>query len=124
MKPNARWIIALAVMSGACLNLAVRSIAATSKEVEEATEMMSGANAEERAAAAARAQDPAWKPSSTQVGLIQIGDSKRPGALKNFCLNSEGNILACFAPTTSAKSSQANNGAGIRVYSPNGELLK
>ena len=111
MKSNARWIVALAVITGACLNEAVRSTAATSKEVAEATEMMSGADAQERAAAAARERDPAWKPSCAEVGLIQIGDRKRPGALKNFCLNGEGNILACFAP-------------GIRVYSPNGELLK
>jgi len=67
--------------------------------------------AEQKAAATARGKDPAWKPSSAEVGLIQIGDSKKPGTLKNFCLNAEGNILACF-------------GAGIRVYSPKGELLK
>src|SRR5438477_470986 len=111
MKSNARWIVALAVITGACLNEAVRSTAATSKEVAEATEMMSGADAQERAAAAARERDPAWKPSCAEVGLIQIGDRKRPGALKNFCLNGEDDILACFA-------------SGIRVYSPNGELLK
>ena len=49
MKSNARWIVALAVITGACLNEAVRSTAATSKEVAEATEMMSGADAQERA---------------------------------------------------------------------------
>lgn len=31
--------------------------------------------------------------------------------MKNFCLNAEGDILACY-------------GAGVRVYSPRGELLK
>src|SRR6267378_2326336 len=111
MKSNARWMVALAVIAGACLNGAMNSMAASSKEVAEATAMMSSYDAEQRAAAAAREKDPAWKPFCDEVGLIQIGDSKKPGTLKNFCLNSEGNILACF-------------GAGIRVYSPKGELLK
>src|SRR5438045_5531027 len=86
--------------------------------------MMSGADAQERAAAAAREKDSAWKPVCAEVGIIQIGDGKKPGALKNFCLNAEGNILACFAPAEGAKSSAAKNPQGIRVYSPNGELLK
>jgi hypothetical protein len=60
------------------------------------------------------------------VGLIQVGDSKSPGALRTFCLNGEGNILACVAPTQAgiATSSDAKNAPGIRVYSPKGELLK
>ena len=111
MKSNARWMIALAVISGACLNGNLNIMAANSKEVDEATAMMGNIEAEQRAAAAARAKDPAWKPTCGEVGVIQIGDSKKPGALKNFCLNAEGNILACF-------------GEGIRVYSPKGELLK
>ena len=110
MKKQARWMVALAVIAGACLNGAVNSMAAA-KEVEEATAMMSSYEAQQKAAAAAREKDPAWKPSCAEVGLIQIGDSKKPGVLKNFCLNAEGNILACF-------------GAGVRVYSPKGELLK
>ena len=82
--------------------------------------MMSGYDAEQRAAAAAREKDAEWKPSCNEVGLIQIGDSKRPGLLKNFCLNSEGNILACFA-----KRENVSSGVGaIKVYSPKGELLK
>src|SRR5439155_9606322 len=39
-------------------------------------------------------------------------------SLKNFCLNAEGNILACFAPPA------PRSAPGIRVYSPKGELLK
>lgn len=107
MKTNARRMVALAMIVGACLNGAVSSMAASSEEVADATDY----EAQMKAAAAARAKDPAWKPACAEVGLIQIGDSKKPGALKNFCLNSEGNLLACF-------------GAGIRVYSPKGELLK
>src|SRR5207237_3567209 len=84
------------------------------------TAMMSGFDAEQRAAAAARERDPAWKPSCSEVGLIQIGDSRKAGALKNFCLNAEGEVLACFA----AKETGLKNGSGIRVYSAKGELLK
>jgi hypothetical protein len=110
---------AWAAIAVVCLSAVVNSRAAT-KEEDEATAMMSGYDAEQRAAAAARAKDAAWKPSCNEVGLIQIGDSKRPGALKNFCLNPEGNVLACFAPSGSGP----KNAPGIRVYSPKGELLK
>jgi hypothetical protein len=82
--------------------------------------MMGSYEAEQRAGAAAREKDAAWKPSCSELGLIQVGDSKKPGALKNFCLNAEGHILACFAPEeTGLKSAPC-----IRVYSPKGELLK
>jgi hypothetical protein len=109
MKSNARWMVALAVIAGACLNGVMNSMAASSREATEA---------------AAREKDPAWRASCNEVGLIQVGDSRKPGALKNFCLNAEGNILACFAPNETAKSSDTKNAAGIRVYSPKGELLK
>ena len=124
MKSNARWTAALAVILGACWNGAMNSMAASSDEVAEATAMMGSYEAQQKAAAAARAKDPAWKPSCDEVGLIQIGNSKQPGALRNFCLNAEGNILACFAPNEPAKSGGAKNAPGIRVYSPKGELLK
>ncbi len=98
MKSNARWMVALAVIAGVCLN-------------GDITRAQDSYEAQQKAAAAARAKDPAWKPACTEVGLIQVGNSKQAGALKNFCLNAEGNILACI-------------GKNIRVYSPNGELLK
>src|SRR5437867_2831136 len=120
MKSNARWVVVMAAISGACLNGGLNGKAATSKEVSEATAMMSGYEAEQRAAAAARQKDAAWKPSCGEVGVIQIGDSKKPGALKNFCLNAEGNILACFVPDGTGP----KNSPGIRIYSPKGELLK
>jgi hypothetical protein len=113
MKSNARWMVAFAVFSAACLNRPLNGLAEDTHQ------------AQLRAAAAAREKDPAWKPSSSEVGLIQIGDTKKPGALKNFCLNAEGNILACLAPNeTRTRSSEAKNGPGIGVYSPKGELLK
>jgi hypothetical protein len=124
MKKHARWMVTFAMISGACWSGTVNSMAASSKEVAEATAMMKNAEAEQRAAAAAREKDPAWKPSCVEAGLIQIGDSAKPGALKNFCLNAGGNILACFAPDSTAKSSRTKNSPGIRVYSPDGKLLK
>ena len=111
MKSNVRWLVALAVV-----------LAMGPGDVSRAAE--SEYEKEQRAAAAARAKDPLWKPSCNEAGVIQIGDSKSRGALRNFCLNAEGNILACFAPTGATKSSAAENGPGIRVYSPAGKLLK
>jgi hypothetical protein len=127
MKSNGGRIVALAVIQeaslavilGVCLSGAV-SIKAADKQVEEATSMMNNYEAGQRAEAAAREKDAAWKPSCNEVGLIQIGNSSRPGALKNFCLNADGNLLTCFVPNESASRSPGT----IRVYSPKGELLK
>jgi hypothetical protein len=114
MKQNAR-LCGVAVISVACLTGIVNSYVARGEDSFQA---------QERAAAAAREKDPAWKPSCQEVGVIQIGDNQRPGALKNFCLNAEGNILACFAPNNTEGTSGANNTPAVRVYSPAGELLK
>src|SRR2546430_17425575 len=113
MKANKGWLMAWVFVSGACLN-----VAAATKEADEAKAMMSSYEAEQRAAEAARAKDAAWKPSCKEVGLIQVGNNKKGGALKSFCLNPDGNILACYAANEGGK-----NGSGIRVYSPKGELL-
>lgn len=118
MKAMTRWVVALTVVSGACWNGAMNTQAAGNDDVAEATAMMSSYEQQQKTEAAARAKDPNWKPACDEVGKIQIGDSKRPGALRNFCLNSEGNILACFA------SNDKKNPSGVRVYSPKGELLK
>ena len=82
--------------------------------------MMNSYEQEQREADVARSKDAAWKPACTEVGSIQVGDSRKPGALKNFCLDAEGNILAAFAPDEAG----AKNKPGIRVYSPKGELQK
>jgi len=121
MKSKTRWMVALAVITSACLNSM-----AGGDDAAEATAMMGNYEAQLKAAAAAREKDPAWKPARTEVGLIQIGDSKKPGALRNFCLDAEGNILACFAPKEAepGKASKNKSAQGIRVYSPKGELLK
>jgi len=109
MKSNGRWVLMLAVIAGACL-IAVNGLAA-SKEEDEDTPLTGSHEEQQKAAAAARAKDPKWKPKNIETGLIQIGNSKEPGVLRNFCLNAEGNILACF-------------GEGIRVYSPDGKLIE
>ena len=109
MKTYARRIAALVMIAGAWGNGTFKAMAQDDEDTRGAE---------------ARAKDPAWKPSAHEVRMIQIGDAKAPGALKNFCLNAEGNILACFVPKGTAKSSAANNASGIRVYSPTGKLLK
>src|SRR5262249_13958608 len=111
MKANLRRTAALAVISAACFSGVVDTKAATVKRPSEAEVMMSGYDAEQRAAALAREKDAAWKPACAELGVIQVGESKRSGTLKNFCLNTDGNILACY-------------GSGLRVYSPKGELQK
>jgi hypothetical protein len=117
MKSNAVGMVALAVVSAACFN---GWLAGGLARAQDAVTMMNSYEQEQREADAARAKDAAWKPACTEVGLIQVGDSKKPGALKNFCLDAEGNILAAFAPDeTSAKNKPA-----IRVYSPKGELQR
>jgi hypothetical protein len=109
MNKNARRIVALAVIAGAYFtsNLNVRA-----------------ADEESRQAAVARAKDPSWKPSALESGSIKVGDGRASGTLKNFCLNADGNILACVAPGGTAKAGSAENASGIRVYSPDGKLLK
>src|SRR5687767_702266 len=97
MKPNGPLLLLLATIAGACLNT-LNSRAASKEADEEDTVPAGNYQEQQKAAAAARAKNPAWKPKCTETGLIQIGDSKQPGTLKNFCLNVDGNILACFGP--------------------------
>lgn len=126
MKSNLRWMVALSLMVGAYLNGATNSLAATTaEETAEATVMMGSYEAQQKAAAAAREKDAAWKPACDEIGSIQVGDAKKPGSLRNFCLNTDGNILACFAAgETSSGKANAKAVSGLRVYSPKGELLK
>lgn len=98
----------LAVCFHGNLQAATKSVVV--KQAEEAEAMMANMDPEQRAAAAARAKDAMWKAATTEIGLIQVGDAKSPGTLRNFCLNKDGNILACY-------------GSGLRVYSPEGKLL-
>ncbi len=118
MKLNTRWVVVLAVISAMC-GRGVPESRAADDDSADATAMMNNYEAQQRAEEAARAKDAAWKPSCNELDTIQIGSSKKPGALRNFCLNAEGNILACFAP----KEVGAKGTQGILVYSPKGKLL-
>jgi hypothetical protein len=120
MKSKTRWVKALAMIWGAC---ACCLVTINSRAASDDESPVAGDYAKQlRDAAAARAKDPTWKASHKEVGTIQVGDTKKPGALRNFCVNTDGNLLVCFAPTD--KSAKANATGGIRVYSPKGELLQ
>jgi hypothetical protein len=123
MKLHSRGmgIFAAVLISATWLSEPAGSKAATSKdEASEAAAMMSSYDSQQRAEAALRSKDAAWKPSCNELGVIQVGDSRKPGAVKNFCMDAEGNLLACYAP----KQTGAKGGAGIRIYSPKGDLVK
>ena len=84
--------------------------------------MMSNSAAEQQAAAVAQGKDAAWKPSCKEVSVIQVADPRDPTALRNFCLDHDGNLLVCFGAT--GETSDPKKASGLRVYSPKGELLK
>jgi hypothetical protein len=109
MKRETPWILAFAVFAGAYWS---------------ETPNARAADPEARMAAEARQKDRSWQPSAKEVAAIQVGDGKSRGALKNFCLNPEGNIIACFSKTATGKASAASDASGLRVYSPAGKLLK
>ena len=111
MTPKSNSLAVLALCVGAFVTGAITCPAA-----ESSYEKL------QREAAAARGKDPAWKPTTTEVALIQVGDAKKPGALRNYCLDADGNILACFAPRDNTSASK--NASGVRVFSPEGKLLK
>ncbi len=62
-----------------------------------------------------RIADPAWKPAAEEVAVIQIGEKGKGGLLHNYCLATNGNILACWGTAASAQ---------IKVYSPDGKFLQ
>lgn len=109
LKP--RPTIALVLVAGAMFTAPATSLAAESSYERQ-----------QREAAAARGKDSAWKASTTEVALIQVGDPKKPGALRNYCLDADGNILTCYAPRDSSAASKT--ASGVRVYSPDGKLTK
>ena len=118
MKSSRVFMLALTVISGGCLVVPLSSRAA-SQESQEATAIMSSYDAEQQAAARAREKDTSWKPSCKEVNVIQVTERGNPEALRNFCLNKDGNLLVCYAGSGNAK-----NASGLRVYSPKGELVK
>ena len=105
MKAMTRSTVALAVAFTACLSGALY-----------------GADPVQRAESAARGKDKGWNPATVEVAVIQVGEGNARGALKNFCLDAQGNVLACYAPDGAGLA--PDKGPGIRVYSPDGKLLK
>jgi hypothetical protein len=115
MKHNALGAIVAALVMLYFAN-GYHSRAAT-KDGDEATAMMQNIDAEERAAAAARSKDASWNPTCKELSKIQVG-SGRAGTLRNFCLDGEGNVLACVV------GGSGGNEGSLRVYSPDGKLLR
>lgn len=118
MKPKIQFAVALAALCGIAGPGVVLCQAAETESSAQLAAAMSSYEKQQAAEAKARAKDSQWKPACDEVGKIQVGNIKKPGALRNFCLNAEGNLLACYAPESKKPES------GIRVYSPKGELLK
>lgn len=105
MRFMGQRFLAFSVFLGLCSFFAAGS---RGESIEETMER------ERREAAAARAKDKAWKAATKEVGLIRIGEAGNPGAVKNYCLNAEGDLLVCYAGSEQ----------GVRVYSPEGKLKK
>lgn len=124
MKLNARWVMTVAVV--------VATFGGTGISLWSADEEVAAGDppadflAQEREAAAARAKDPAWKASCTQLDLIRVGDGKRAGGLRNFALSPEGHILACVAPppVEPGEPEATEPAPAVRVYSTTGKLLR
>jgi hypothetical protein len=72
--------------------------------------------------------DPAWRPTHTEVGIFQVGPKRnRGGSLHNFCVNLDGNLLACYGGAREdAPASMPPGGSEpeIKVFSPEGKLLQ
>src|SRR6185312_15418524 len=52
-------------------------------------------NTETRLAEEAQRKDPAWKPKYQEIALIQVMKNAKGGSVHNYCLNTNGDILAC-----------------------------
>ena len=94
--------------------------AATTEETTIEADAATSYQAQLSAAAEAREKNPAWKPAHQQIGTIQVGQGKKGATLKNFCVNVDGNILACCGSAGTG----AAAGNEIRIYSPAGKLVK
>ena len=92
--------------------------AATTEESTLEADAVTSYQAQLRAAAEAREKNPAWKPAHQQIGTIQVVQGKKGGTLNNFCVNVDGNLLACCSRGTAATDNE------IQVYSPDGKLVK
>ena len=87
-------------------------------------------NAEMQAAMAAQRKDPAWKPKYQEIALIQVGKRGKGGSLHNYCLNTNGNILACcggkfvrMLDEQQGRTQNVSDPAEIRVFSATGNPI-
>ena len=72
----------------------------------------------EEALAKARQKDPAWAPACREVSVIRVGKKGKGGFLNNYCLHTNGNILACW------KGNGPSDPPAIKVLSPEGRPLE
>src|ERR1017187_6151000 len=115
----------------AALALAVRVLAGTNCGfAAEPGDVAMDYNAEMRAAQEAQRKDPAWKPKYQEIALIQVMKRGKGGSLHNYCLNTNGNILACcggnfvrMLDEQQGKTQNVSEPAEIRVFSPTGNPI-
>ena len=80
-----------------------------------------------QAEAAAWAKDPAWQPSHKETAVIRMGSENGRKLRHNFCVNKDGNLLACCGGkyTPAKKSAELiTELTAIKVFSPEGKLLE
>jgi hypothetical protein len=78
----------------------------------------------------AQFKDPAWKPKYQEIALIQVVKHSKGGSLHNYCLNTNGDILACcggkfvrVVDEQQGKTADVAEPAEIRVLSPMGNPI-
>jgi hypothetical protein len=87
-----------------------------------ASSAASSADESPSALSAVREKDAAWRPTHSEVGIIRVGQRKTGDYLHNFCVNLDGNILACCGgPREEASYSEPSE---IKVFSPAGKCLQ
>src|ERR1039457_7116558 len=114
----------------AAIALAVRLLSGPSGFAAEPQDIPMDYNAEMRAAQEAQRKDPAWKPKYQEIALIQVMKRGKGGSLHNYCLNTNGNILACcggnfvrMLDEQQGKTQNVSEPAEIRVFSPTGNPI-
>jgi len=77
--------------------------------------------------------DPEWKPTHEETAVVHAAEGLGTGSLHNFCLDRQGNVMACVGGTR-FEYVETEGGLGmemktieepseIRIFSPQGELL-
>jgi hypothetical protein len=84
---------------------------------------------EEAATEEALRKNPAWKPTHREAPMIQVGKRGFSGSLHNYCLNLDGNILACcggkyWRVSEAGKRTEVTEPSEVRVYGPEGKVIE